>query len=84
MGSFDGIDAAQGLTCVHPHEAEVLRILVHHSKRRIVVADHSKIGTVAKWLLCPTADIHAIVTDMGASNEMIAPFQKLGIEVTRV
>ena len=80
----DGIDAAQGLTCVHPHEAEVLRTLASHSKRRVVVADHSKIGTVAKWLLCPTSDIHSLVTDNGAPDEMIAPFQKLGIKVTRV
>jgi DeoR/GlpR family transcriptional regulator of sugar metabolism len=80
----DGIDAQQGLTCVHPHEAELLNRLVHHSKRRVVVADHSKLGSVAKWLLCPIMAIHSIITDVGATNEMIAPFQKLGIEVTRV
>lgn len=80
----DGIDAVQGLTCVHPYEAEVLQNLVRHSKRRVVVADHSKIGTVAKWLLCPAAEIHCVVTDDGATDEMIAPFQKIGIEVTRV
>jgi DeoR/GlpR family transcriptional regulator of sugar metabolism len=69
---------------VHPNEAEFLRTLVNHSKRRIVVTDHSKIGGVAKWLLCPASNIHAIITDLGATDEMIAPFQKLGIEVTRV
>jgi DeoR family transcriptional regulator of aga operon len=80
----DGIDPKQGLTCVHPYEAEVLHTLAHHSKRRVVVTDHSKIGGVAKWLLCPATDIHSIITDVGATDEMIAPFQKLGIEVTRV
>ena len=80
----DGIEVQQGLTCTHPHEAELLRILASHSKRRVVVADHSKIGNVAKWLLCPTTEIHLIITDNGATDEMIAPFQKLGIEVNRV
>jgi DeoR family transcriptional regulator of aga operon len=80
----DGIDSEHGLTCVHPHEAEVLNHLVHHSKRRVVVADHSKIGGVAKWLLCPTTEIHSIITDTDATDEMIAPFQNLGIDVTRV
>jgi len=49
-----------------------------------VVTDHSKIGGVAKWLLCLAMDIHAVITNLGATDEMIAPFQKLGIEVTRV
>jgi DeoR family transcriptional regulator of aga operon len=49
-----------------------------------VVTDHSKIGRVAKWLLCPATEIHSIITDLGATDEMIAPFQNLGIEVTRV
>jgi DeoR family transcriptional regulator of aga operon len=80
----DGIDSTRGLTCTHPNEAEVLRVLVHHSKRRVVVADHSKLGSVANWLLCPVAEVHSIITDRGATDEMIAPFQKLGIEVTRV
>jgi DeoR family transcriptional regulator of aga operon len=80
----DGIDAKQGLTCTHPSEAEVLRKLVGHSKRRIVVADSSKIGTVAKWLLCPVAEINMLITDTGATDEAIAPFEALGIRVTRV
>jgi DeoR family transcriptional regulator of aga operon len=80
----DGIDAKQGLTCTHPSEAEVLRKLVGHSKRRIVVADSSKIGAVAKWLLCPVAEINMLITDTGATDEAIAPFEALGIHVTRV
>jgi hypothetical protein len=28
-------------------------------------------------------DLEAIVTDTGATDEMIAPFQRLGIEVIR-
>jgi DeoR family transcriptional regulator of aga operon len=80
----DGIDARQGLTCTNSSEAEVLRNLARHSKRKIVVTDHSKIGSVAKWLLCPTADINALITDNGATDEMIAPFEKMGITVSRV
>ena len=80
----DGIDAAQGLTCTHPSEAEVLRKLVEHSKRKIVVADHSKLGSVAKWLLCPVSDVNMLITDNGASDEAIAPFEALGIKVSRV
>lgn len=80
----DGIDAKQGLTCTHTSEAEVLRKLVGHSKRKVVVTDHSKIGAVAKWLLCPVAEIDMLITDTGATDEMVAPFEAMGVNVLRV
>ena len=80
----DGIDAGQGLTCVHPQEAEFLRILTRHTRKRVVVADHSKLGTVSRWLLCPAGDVQTIVTDRDAGDETIDPFRKMGIEVKRV
>ena len=78
----DGIDAQQGLTCTNPAEAEVLRKLARHSKKKIVVADRSKLGMVSKWLLCETREIDALITDQGATAEAVAPFEKLGISVT--
>jgi DeoR family transcriptional regulator of aga operon len=80
----DGIELNQGLTCTHAQEAEVLRMLARHSKHLVVVADSSKIGSVSKWLLCPTAEIHEIITDTGAIDEKIAPFEAIGIKVHRV
>ena len=77
----DGIELNQGLTHSHPQEAEVLRMLARHSKHLVVVADSSKIGSVSKWLLCPTAEIHEIITDTGAMDEKIAPFEAIGIKV---
>ena len=80
----DGIDVKKGLTCTNSSEAEVLRKLVQHAKMKVVVADHSKLGSISKHLLCPTKEIDKLITDTGASASAIAPFQKLGIEVTRV
>jgi DeoR/GlpR family transcriptional regulator of sugar metabolism len=80
----DGIDAKQGLTCTNSAEAEVLHRLVHHAKLKVVVADHSKLGSVSKYLLCATKEIDRLITDAGASASAIAPFEKLRIEVTRV
>ncbi len=80
----DGIDAKQGLTCTNPSEAEVLRKLVQHAKMKVVVADHSKLGFVSKYLLCPTKGIDRLITDSEAAASAIAPFEKLGIEITLV
>ena len=80
----DGIDSKKGLTCTNASEAEVLRKLVQHAKMKVVVADHSKLGSVSNYLLCPTKEIDRLITDSGASGSAIAPFEKLGIDVTRV
>lgn len=79
----DGIDAQHGLTCTNPTEAEVLRKLANHSKRKVVVADHSKLGHVSKYLLCATSEIDCLITDAGASHAAIAPFEKSGISVIK-
>lgn len=80
----DGIDAVQGLTCVHPQEADYLRAMAQHTKKRVVVADHSKLGSVSRWLLCPAEDVQTIITDRDATTESIEPFRKMGIEVRQV
>ncbi len=79
----DGIEAQHGLTCTNPSEAEVLRKLSQHSKQKIVVADHSKLGQISKFLLCPTREIDCLITDDGATHAATAPFEKCGISVIR-
>lgn len=79
----DGIDASQGLTCTNSAEAELLRKLVSHAKRKVAVADHSKLGMVSNWLLCKITEIDCLITDSGASDDAVAAFEKLGIEVIR-
>jgi DeoR family transcriptional regulator of aga operon len=80
----DGISAELGLSCENPQEAEYLRLMVQRAKRRIVVTDHSKFGTQSRWMLCQTSEINTIITDTGAADKSIAPFQALGIDVIRV
>ena len=58
--------------------------LARQARQRILVVDHTKFGKIARCLVCPIREVNMIVTDTGATEEMIAPFQKLGIEVRRV
>jgi DeoR family transcriptional regulator of aga operon len=80
----DGISADMGLSCEHPQEAEYLRLMTQHAKRKVVVTDHSKIGNQSRWMLCPTKEVSTIITDTGATDTAIAPFLSQGIEVVRV
>lgn len=80
----DGIDAQWGLSCFSSDEAELNGTMVRHARRHVAVVDHTKFGVIANWRICETPVIQKLITDTGATDEMIAPFVKLGIEVLRV
>lgn len=80
----DGIDAAHGVGCFSPDEAQLNSTMVKHAQRKIAVVDHSKFGVVAGWRICPTSDLDILITDSGATDEMIAPFEKAQVQVMRV
>jgi DeoR family transcriptional regulator of aga operon len=80
----NGIDPELGLTCFNADEAVLNAVMVEQAKRRIVVADHTKVGVVATHRICPLEAVHLLITDSGASNEEVAPYAARGIEVRRI
>jgi DeoR/GlpR family transcriptional regulator of sugar metabolism len=80
----DGVEAEHGVSCFSPDEAQLNSSMVARAQRRIAVVDHSKFGVVAGWSTCPTSELDVLVTDTGATDEMIAPFEKANIQVVRV
>jgi DeoR family transcriptional regulator of aga operon len=82
--SVSGIDADRGTTTNESDEALTFRAMVKQAKQVIVVADSSKLGIVRPSLICPIEDVDVLVTDAGASEEMVAAFSSRGIRVIRV
>lgn len=80
----DGIDAKWGVSCFDSEEAELNSAMVLHARRHIAVADHTKLGVVANFRICQTAMLQKLITDSGATDEQVASFEKLGIEVIQV
>jgi DeoR/GlpR family transcriptional regulator of sugar metabolism len=80
----DGVDAKHGVSCFSPDEAQLNSSMVKRAQRKIAVVDHSKFGIVAGWGICATSELDILVTDTGATDEMIAPFEKAQIQVVRV
>jgi DeoR family transcriptional regulator of aga operon len=80
----DGIDAKCGVSCYSPDEAQLNSAMVKRAQRKVAVVDHSKFGVVAGWRICPTSELDIIITDTGATDEMIAPFERAQIQVNRV
>lgn len=79
----DGIESSWGVTCFSPDEAALNGTMVKHAQRKIAVVDHSKFGAVAGWRICQSGELNILITDSGATDEMIAPFEELGIRVMR-
>ena len=82
--SVTGIDVEGGATTLEVDEALVFCKMLKQSKRVIVVADSSKLGKISPAFICPVAEIHMLITDTGASDQVVEPFRRLGIEVARV
>ncbi len=80
----DGLDAKWGASCFSPDEANLNSMMVKHSQRRIAVVDHSKLGVVTGWLICPTSELNILVTDTGAPASATDPFEKSGLKVMKV
>src|SRR5918996_203134 len=59
----DGIHHEHGLTTNYPDQATIHRALMRQARRKIVVADHRKIGAVGTALICPLEDIDILITD---------------------
>jgi DeoR family transcriptional regulator of aga operon len=80
----DGLDVEWGASCHNADESELNSALLRRARRRIAVVDHTKFNVVAGWRICDISSVQAIITDTGASDEIVAPFEAKGIAVTRV
>jgi len=80
----DGLTLSRGITNANVLEAEVDRSGIAAASQVIVVADSGKIGRIGLTTLKPLADIHRLITDVGAPDEFVAELRALGVEVTLV
>jgi DeoR family transcriptional regulator, fructose operon transcriptional repressor len=81
-----GVHAKAGLTDYHPHEVATRRVIIAHAGASYVLADSSKLGTVAVRRVCPLAEITAVLTDSDdpqASKEAVDALAAAGCTVLR-
>jgi DeoR family transcriptional regulator of aga operon len=76
-----GVDVVAGVTNVNLAEAEVKRQMLAAARRRIVLADASKVGHVAMVRLCTASSIDVLVTDQSANPRAIARLRRAGVTV---
>jgi DeoR family transcriptional regulator, aga operon transcriptional repressor len=77
----NGVDAEGGVTNVNLPEAEVKKRMIAAAGRRVVLADGSKIGTVALVRLCDVEDVDLVITGRSADPVAVQALRDRGCEV---
>jgi DeoR/GlpR family transcriptional regulator of sugar metabolism len=76
-----GIDPAVGVTDYVMEDVAIKRAALQSARRCIVIADATKLGTVAFARTCPVSDIDILVTDDSAPEEIVEQLRAAGVEV---
>jgi DeoR/GlpR family transcriptional regulator of sugar metabolism len=78
----EGVSRRTGLTAAAAEEANIARIMIDQTQGQvIVVADSSKLGTVADFAIGPIDQVSVLVTDAGIDDEYREELAELGLEV---
>ncbi len=77
----NGVDAVAGVTNVNLPEAEVKRRMLAAARRRVVLADGSKLGTVHLARLCDIGEIDAVVTGASADPAVVDELRQRDVDV---
>ena len=80
----NGVDADGGVTNINLPEAEVKKRMIAAARRRVVLADSSKIGTVALARLCPIEEVDLVITGAGADPAAVDALRERGCDVRLV
>ena len=70
-----------GVTDFHIDEASLHRQLIQNARQAIVLADSEKLGLRAVVNVCPLEDIDVVITDSGASKQVVKALEQAGIHV---
>jgi len=79
-----GIHPQHGITVIQSDEALILSEMVKRGKQIIAVADASKLGMISAMQVCPTAQIHTIITDDSIDPGLVEEFTRQNVRVMAV
>ena len=77
----NGVDATHGVTNVNLPEAEIKRAMLLAARRRVVVADGSKLGEVELAKVCDIGELSLVITDDTADPVVAAELAAAGCAV---
>jgi len=79
----NGISLDRGLTTPDPAEAATKRLMLSAARRRILLADHSKVGRVSLCKHGELRDVDLLITDTGLPDDQAAALVAAGLPTER-
>jgi DeoR family transcriptional regulator of aga operon len=76
-----GVDPLAGITNINLAEAEIKRAMLLACRRRVIVADGSKVGEVELAKVCDIEEVGLLITDPSADSEVVAETAAAGCQV---
>ncbi|MCL4554460.1 MAG: DeoR/GlpR family DNA-binding transcription regulator [Actinobacteria bacterium] len=76
-----GLTPESGLTHIRLPLVTIKHRMMRAAEQVILVADSSKFGKTASFVVAPLAFVHILVTDQGAPKAMLDTIQRMGIQV---
>jgi DeoR family transcriptional regulator of aga operon len=67
----DGFDLERGITTHYEPEAMLNRKMVEAARTVVAITDSSKFGKVCLHRIIPVSDLHTLITDTGAPDEVV-------------
>lgn len=71
----------EGVTDFHIGEARIHRRLIRNARQAIVLTDSGKLGVRAMNNVCPVSELSMVITDSGASKQMVKSLEQAGVKV---
>lgn len=78
-----GIHPQAGLSTGDLEEAHVKRALSQSAAETVVLASTEKLHAASPYVIAPIGEVSGMVVERGVLAETLAPFERLGISVTR-
>ncbi len=80
----NGMSVERGVTTPDESEATVKGLMYGAARRRVLLADHSKIGHVSMLKYADLSDVDLLITDTGLPDPDLLRLQEAGVTVRRV
>lgn len=75
------VDARSGAMDYNIDETQIARAMIEQSESVTVLADSSKLGSVASFEVCPLSSINRLVTDEAPSDDLLLQIENAGAEI---
>ncbi len=77
----NGVDRRAGITNINLPEAEIKRAMLLAARRRVIVADGSKLGEVELAKVCDIHEVNMVITDHTADPAVVSEIETTGCQV---